>query len=428
MNVLVVGSGAREHALVWKLSQSDGVTAVHAVPGTAGIGDLATCHPDIDACNIDAVVDLATSLDVGLVVVGSEAALVAGLGNRLRRHEIPCVAPSAAGARIEGSKVYAKELMDRAQVPTARWEAFSDVQAALAAINRWRGPVVIKADGLTAGRGTFVCMTKIQAERALTRLLVDSEFGVSGRRVVVEELLHGVEASVSVITDGETIVPLPVMRCERRRDEGGTGLNTEGMGAYCPVDELFETQVEEAIDTCIRPALQDLRSRGAAFCGVLYADIMFTKTGPKVLEYNCRLGQVEATALVRNDDLDLFDLLNRTATGALDGYEFPVPAHAVVSMTVVDESYPKAEKIETPVAIAGLVDATDRDGVEVFYGDAVAGSGGALMNAGGQVLTVTAVGESVADAAACAAAAADDLVFEGRHFRADVAAHAGSFV
>jgi phosphoribosylamine--glycine ligase len=430
MKVLVVGSGAREHALCWKLGQSPQLTELHAAPGNPGIAELATCHEKVQARDIDGITALAEKLGVDLVVVGPEAPLVDGLSNRLKKHGIPCCGPSASGARIEGSKVYAKELMDRAQVPTARWEAFSDVQAALAAINRWRGPVVIKADGIAGGRGTFVCMTKVQAERALQALLVDSAFGVAGRRIVVEEFLQGIEASITVLTDGENVVPLNVVRSEKRREVNDHGPNTDGMGAWLPVEELYEQQIEEAIDAGIKPALADYAERGMNYVGVLYADVMFTKTGPKVLEYNCRFGDLEVQAMVRTMEEDLLDLLHRAATGNLAGVELAEPTCAAAAVALVDASYPAQEKLDTVTAIAGLADAAELDDVEVFLGSvAKTGKGKAkgVGATGGRVLTVTATADTVEAAAAKAQEAAALITFDGRHLREDIAANAGIF-
>jgi phosphoribosylamine--glycine ligase len=430
MKVLVIGSGAREHAICWKLAQSPALTELHAAPGNPGIAAHAKCHAKVQARDIDGITKLAERLKVDLVVVGPEAPLVDGLSNRLKKHGIPCCGPSASGARLEGSKVYAKELMDRAQVPTARWEAFSDVQAALAAINRWRGPVVIKADGIAGGRGTFVCMTKVQAERALQALLVDSAFGVAGRRIVVEEFLQGIEASITVLTDGENVVPLHVVRSEKRRDEGDAGPNTDGMGAWLPVEELYEQQVEEAIDAGIKPALADYADRGMNYVGVLYADVMFTKTGPKVLEYNCRFGDLEVQAMVRTMEDDLLDLLHRAATGGLAGVELTEPSTAAAAVALVDERYPAVEQRDDVLPIAGLADAAEVDEVEVFLGGVEkTGTGRAkgVGSTGGRVLTVTATGATVEQAAARAQEAAAHVTFDGRHLRTDIAAEAGIF-
>ncbi|MBC7644584.1 MAG: phosphoribosylamine--glycine ligase [Thermoleophilia bacterium] len=430
MKVLVVGSGAREHALAWRIGQSANLTELHAVPGNVGIAQFATCH-EAGLHDIDAIAKLAQDLAIELVVVGPEEPLGAGLSNRLKKFGIPCVGPSAAGARLEGSKVFAKELMDRAQIPTARWEAFSDVQAALAAINRWRGPVVIKADGVTHGRGAYVCMTKVQAERALHALLVDSAFGVAGRRVVVEEFLQGIEASVSVLTDGESVVPLPVVRGEKRRDDGNHGANTDGMGAWLPVEELYEQQIEEAIEAGLKPALADYRSRGMNYVGVLNADIMFTKTGPKVLEFNCRFGDLDAQVLARTIEEDLLDLLFRTATGGLEGIELAEPTEAAVAIQLVASSYPAKERDDTHVIVGGLAAAVEVDGVELFVGNVVSSGKGknvGVASTGGRVITVVALASQVDEAAAAAHRAAEAVTFDGKHSRSDIAAEAGLLV
>lgn len=430
MKVLVIGSGAREHAICWKLAQSQKLTELHAAPGNAGIAAHAKCHAKVEVRDIEAITKLAEKLEVDLVVVGPEEPLVDGLANRLKKHGIPCCGPSASGARLEGSKVYSKELMDRAQVPTARWEAFSDIQATLAAINRWRGPVVIKADGITGGRGAFICMTKVQAERAVQTLLADSHFGVAGRRIVVEELLHGIEASITVLTDGETVVPLQVVRSEKRRNDGNTGPNTDGMGAWLPVEELYEQQIEEAIDAGIKPALADYAERNMNYVGVLYADVMFTKTGPKVLEYNCRFGDLEVQSMVRTMEEDLLDLLHRAAIGKLEGAEVFEPQVAAAAVALVDESYPVYESRDDVLPIAGLADAGEIEGVEIFLGSVEkTGTGRAkgVGSKGGRVLSVTATGDTVEKAASRAQEAAALITFEGRHLRSDIAADAGVF-
>ncbi len=420
MKVLIVGSGGREHALAWRISQSPLLSELHAAPGNPGIARHGTCH-DVHPTDVDGIAALATSIEADLVIVGPEDALVAGLGNRLRRHEIPVVGPSAAAARIEGSKVYARELMDRAQVPTARWEAFSDVQAALAAINRWRGPVVIKADGLAGGRGSFVCMTKPHAEEALTSLLVDSQFGIAGRRVIVEEFLQGTEASITVLTDGENVVPLPVVASAHRVRERDHGANTDGMGAWTPVMDVFDSHVEEAVDAAIRPALADLADRGIAYSGVLYADVMFTPSGPKVLEFNCRLGELEAMLLARTLDDDLLELLAQVGRGELDASLRPAASGSAVGVTVAADSYPAREAGgKDGTAISGIDEAAAHDGVEVFYGDAIAGSS-SIESVGGRPLYVTAVAPTIAEARERAHAALDEISFDGMHVRRDIA-------
>jgi phosphoribosylamine--glycine ligase len=396
---------------------------LHAAPGNVGIAPIAKCH-EVALHDIDAITALAKRLKVGLVVVGNEIPLVAGLANRLKTVGIPCFGPSAAAARIEGSKVFAKELMDRAQVPTARWEAFSDVQAALAAINRWRGPVVIKADGLAAGKGVFVCMTKPQAERALTGLLVDSAFGVAGRRVIVEEFLQGVEASVAVITDGENIVPLPVVRGSKRLNDGDQGPNTDGMTAYLPCDDiLFEDQIEEAIEAGLRPAIEDMAERGLPYAGALYADIMFTRSGPKVMEYNSRLGELEVQVLARSLGGDLLELMVATANGDISKIATPEIEFAAAGIALVSSTYPEKDEDDKQTAIGGLADVAELEGVEVFVGNAVQTGKGktkGLASAGGRVLGVTATGDDVEEAVQRAEAAAELLTFDGMHRRRDL--------
>lgn len=429
MKLLIVGSGAREHAIAWKVAQSSQVKEIHAAPGNAGIAQHATCH-DVAEHDIDAIAELAQKVEANLVIVGPEAPLVAGLSNRLKKIGIPCFGPSAAGARIEGSKVFAKELMDRVQVPTARWEAFSDVQAAIAAINRWRGPVVIKADGITHGRGAFVCMKQHQAQKALELLLVDSVFGIAGRRVVVEEYLQGTEASIMAISDGENIVPLPVVRSVKRRNDENSGPNTDGMGAYMPVDELYEEQIDEAVEAGLRPVIDDMKKRGLPYIGVLYADVMFTKAGPKILEFNCRFGEPELQAIVSTFDGDFFELLYKAATSDLAGYEYPASDQAVAVVSMVANSYPNIESEEIPVSIGGLAD-VDGDDVEVFFGNVIqAGTKKTptLAACGGRVLAVVAVADSIDAASAAAQAAVEKISFDGAHWRTDVAADAIAYV
>ena len=398
MKVLVVGSGGREHALAWKLAQSDALAELHAAPGNPGIAALARCHP-IRMDDVEGLLGLCREHELDLVVIGPEAPLVAGVADHLRRAGVTVFGPGAEAARIEGSKAFAKEVMDAAGVPTA---------AELAEV---RAPCVVKADGLAAGKGVFVCRTQAEADAAWeqARALGDS--------VLVQELLEGEELSLFALTDGVEAIPLAPAQDFKRLLDGDEGPNTGGMGSYSPTPFLRPDEIDELVETVHRPVLAELAARGTPFIGLLYAGLMLTGDGPRVLEFNCRFGDPETQAILPRLEGDFLGALAGAAAGALGGVELSAGPEAAVSVVLAAAGYPDAP--EPGVQIGGIENA-EASGALVFHaGTAV--RDGRLVSAGGRVLNVTGLGRSVAEARERAYAAVERIDFPGAQFRRDVA-------
>jgi phosphoribosylamine---glycine ligase len=402
MKVLLLGSGGREHALAWRLTRSPALEELHAAPGNPGIATLGACHP-VRAEDAEAVLELARALDVDLVVVGPEAPLVAGVADELRRGGVAVFGPSAAAARIEGSKSFAKEVMRSAGVATA------------ATMPVARPPCVVKADGLAAGKGVHVCRTDDELETALRSI------ARLGGPVVVEELLEGEEISVFAITDGARTIALPVAQDFKRVGDGDTGPNTGGMGAYAPVGGI---DAEEILESVHRPVLEELAQRGSPFVGVLYAGLMLTDEGPRVLEFNCRFGDPETQALVPLLDDDLLAVLAAAGQGDLRQRDLPTSDASAVTVVLAASGYPEQGDAGSP--IEGIEDA-ERGGAHVFHaGTAVRGE--RLVTNGGRILAVTATGDTLPEARAAAYSAAERIDFAGVRYRRDVAAEQGERV
>jgi phosphoribosylamine---glycine ligase len=399
VRVVVVGSGGREHALAWRLSSSPALTELHAAPGNPGIARLATCHP-VAADDGEGLPALARSLDADLVVVGPEAPLVDGLADELRHVGIPVFGPSAAAARIEGSKRFAKEVMEAAGVPTA------------ALLSTPRVPCVIKADGLAAGKGVVVCTN--EAELAAGLEVARSFAGP----VLVEELLEGPELSVFAVCDGRVALALAPARDFKRAFDGDEGPNTGGMGSFAPVPDLDDGLVEEIVVACIRPVLHELSQRGAPFVGVLFVGLILTSDGPRVLEYNCRFGDPETQSVLPLADGDLLSVLAAAANGSLGGVSVGQRDGGAVTVVLAAGDYPAGGDRGTP--IDGVEDA-EAAGALVFHaGTALRGE--RLVTNGGRLLGVTATGPTVVAARARAYAAADLIRIPGARRRNDIAA------
>jgi phosphoribosylamine--glycine ligase len=399
VRVLVVGSGGREHALAWKLGQSPALTELHAAPGNPGIASLAECHP-IRADDAEGVLSLARSLEVDLVVVGPELPLVLGLADALRRFGVPVFGPSAAAARIEGSKSFAKEVMAAAGVPSAARLAIA------------RPPCVVKADGLAAGKGVFVCRTQAEVDDAMRAL------SGSGGDIVVEELLEGPEVSLFAICDGLNARPLVSAQDFKRALDGDEGPNTGGMGAYAPVSAVAPEEAEELVAAVHRPVLVELARRGAPFIGLLYAGLMLTDEGPRVLEFNCRFGDPETQAVVPLLEGDLLEALAAAARGDASGAEVRAAEGAAVTVVLAAEHYPADG--DRGSAISGVEDAEEA-GALVFHAG-TARQGEQLVTNGGRILAVTGLGSSLEDARAAAYEAAGRISFPGMRYRRDIAA------
>ena len=403
MRILVVGSGGREHALAWKLAGSPSLTELHAAPGNPGIASLAECHP-IRADDAEGVLGLSRSLDVDLVVVGPEVPLVLGLADALRRFGVLVFGPSAAAARIEGSKAFAKDVMSAAGVPTA-------TRLALA-----RPPCVVKADGLAAGKGVFVCRTEDEVGEALRAL------AGAGGDVVVEELIEGPEVSLFAVCDGHDAVPLVSAQDFKRAFDGDEGPNTGGMGAYAPVPGVGAAEGSALVEQVHRPVLAELARRGTPFVGLLYAGLMLTADGPTVLEFNCRFGDPETQAVLPLLESDLLALLVAAARGDLAGTPMSFASSAAVTVVLAAGAYP-AEG-DRGSEIVG-VSAAEAAGALVFHGG-TALHGERLVTNGGRILAVTGTGDTIATARGAAYGAAELIRFEGMRRRSDIAAAAAA--
>jgi phosphoribosylamine---glycine ligase len=395
VKVLLVGSGGREHALAWKLSQAASLEELHAAPGNPGIAALGRCHP-VRAEDGEGLLVLASELKVDLVVVGPEAPLVAGVADKLRHLGIAVFGPSAAAARIEGSKSFAKEVLRAAGVPAAETLSVA------------RPPCVIKADGLAAGKGVFVCHTRDELDAALHAAKA------LGDGIVIEELLEGEEVSVFAVCDGARAVPLPAAQDFKRIGEGDEGPNTGGMGSYSPVGGDAETLVH-AIH---QPVLDELAARGTPFVGLLFAGVMLTDEGPRVLEFNCRFGDPETQSVLPRLDADLLELLAAAAHGHLADAAVPVDDSAAVTVVLAAGGYPEAGDVGTP--IDGITDAQAAGALVFHAGTALKGD--RLVTNGGRILDVTAVADGVAEARDRAYEACELISFAGMRYRRDIAA------
>ena len=420
MRILLLGSGGRESALAWALARSPSVKELVVAPGNPGIARLATTR----SCDIDSphdVVALARDVGAALVVVGPEAPLVAGVGDALRADGFPVFGPDQAAARIEGSKEHAKELMDRAGIPTASWAAFSELGDAVAYLDSLEPPYVIKADGLAAGKGVSVVPSRDDAVDALEERLVRGAYGSAGDRVVIEEFLDGQECSLIAFTDGKAVVPCAPAQDYKRIADGDRGPNTGGMGSYSPVPACPPHLLDEIVDTAIRPMVDVTREAGAPFQGALYAGLALTSRGPRVIEFNARFGDPETQALMPRVDFDLAEVCMAAATGGLEGAELKWRDEACVSVVLAARGYPGTP--EKGQLIHGLDEAAALPGVEIFHAGTSATPEG-VVTAGGRVLAVTALGTDFADARARAYAAAETIRFDGKQMRTDIAKRA----
>jgi phosphoribosylamine--glycine ligase len=399
VKVLLVGSGGREHALAWKLSRAPHLEELHAAPGNPGIAALGGCHP-VRAEDGEGLLALAGSLESDLVVVGPEAPLVAGVADELRHAGVAVFGPSAGAARIEGSKAFAKEVMRAAGVPTAETLSIA------------RPPCVVKADGLAAGKGVFVCRDQEELDVALRSATA------FGQTIVIEELLEGEEISVFALCDGARALPLPVVQDFKRAEEGDAGPNTGGMGSYSPVAGFGSAEIEEVLDTVHRPVLDELALRGVPFVGVLFAGLMLTPDGPRVLEFNCRFGDPETQSLLPRLDDDVLGALSAAAAGDLSRVELAISEAATVTVVLAAAGYPASGDVGSPIE---GIEAAEETGVQVFHAG-TALSGDRLVTNGGRVLNVTATGDTVTEARERAYAACERISFPGMRYRRDIAA------
>ncbi len=430
MNILVIGSGGREHALGWKLRQSKQCGKLFFAPGnggTASIGKNVSLNADrVDTKTVDAIDYFCRHNDVGLVVVGPEDPLAGGLVDRLEqmqsRHggdKVPRVVfgPVQAAARLEGDKAFAKKLMRAASIPTAEARIFTDAQAALAYVKNRETPVVVKAAGLAKGKGVIVCDDSDQAEAAVRTIMIDRAFGDAGDTIVVEERLIGQELSVLALVDGRNIFVLDPAQDHKQLGEGDTGPNTGGMGAYCPTPLISDKLMGQIQREILVPMVDTLRREGIIYRGVLYAGLMLTAGGPKVLEFNCRFGDPETQALMMRLKGDLVQIMLATMQGRLDEVDLSWNRRCCCCVVMASGGYPGSYEKGKP--ITGIDEANGLDGVQVFH------AGTALKNdqvvtAGGRVLNVCALGSDLADAQERANAACEHIRFDGAYFRRDI--------
>jgi phosphoribosylamine--glycine ligase len=418
MRILVVGGGGREHALLWKLAQSSKVAALFCAPGNAGTSGLAENLP-VRVNDIDGLVSAAMEQWIDLVIVGPEEPLALGLADRLRETGIPVCGNSQAATQVESSKAFAKEVMAAAGIPTARSVVVRDVLDGIAALSQFDIPVVIKADGLAAGKGVVVAQSHDEARIVLNAFLEDHALGTAGATVVIEECLSGQEVSVLALTDGTAIVPLTPSCDYKRVFDRDQGPNTGGMGAYAPTNALDAETLDTVQRTILEPAVREMAKRGTPLQGVLYAGLMMTAAGPKVLEFNARLGDPETQVVLPLLDGDLAELCAAVANGTLAHVPAPgVAAQATVGVVLASGGYPGP--IQSGLPIDGL-EAVPND-VLVFHAGTRRAEGGRVVTAGGRVLTVVGLAADVATARERAYAGAKEISFPDAHFRSDIGA------
>ena len=418
MKVLIIGSGGREHALAWKCAQSPRVDEVLVAPGNAG-----TAHEDkthnvaVSSDDTEALATLARQEEVALTIVGPEAPLVDGLVDRFNELGLPCFGPTAAASQLEGSKAFTKDFMARHDIPTAAYANFTELTPALDYIRQQGAPIVIKADGLAAGKGVIVARTLEEAEQAATDMLQGGAFGAAGSRIVVEEFLDGEEASFIVVTDGTAILPLATSQDHKARDEGDVGPNTGGMGAYSPAPVVTPEIEARIMNEVIRPTLDGMKTDGNPYLGFLYAGLMIMADGtPKVIEFNCRLGDPETQPIMARLKSDLVDICLSTLEGELAEREATWDTRAALGVVLAAGGYPGG--YAKGKIIDGL-DGTDSNTQKVFHAGTALQDGN-VVTSGGRVLCVVGLGDSVAQAAQDAYAAVDKIQWDDMYYRRDI--------
>jgi phosphoribosylamine---glycine ligase len=420
--VLVVGSGAREHALVWKCVQSELVERVYCAPGNGGTGGMAR-NVAIGAADVVRLVDFAKHERVGLVILGPEAAVDAGVGDALRSTGFNVFGPNRGAGRIESSKAFSKALMKRAGIPTADFEVFTQPAPAKTWANERAGRVAVKADGLARGKGVIVCSSVKESDAAIDAMLVESRFGRSGATIVVEELLEGPELSILGVTDGKDVVALAPARDYKRAHERDAGPNTGGMGAYSPPLAVDDAVVQEVVDRILRPAVRELSDGGDDFQGVLYAGVMLTRDGIQTLEFNARFGDPEAQVVLPRLQSDFVALALAAAKGTLADFpDLRWNAQPCVGVVVASANYPDDALVRTGLQIRGLAEMPP--GVLIFHAGTRFDPARGLITDGGRVVTSVALGDTIAQAREKALAGARKVRFDGAFFRSDIAGEA----
>ena len=414
MKVLVVGSGGREHALVWKIKQSTKVKKVFCAPGNGGIGRDAECV-NIEATDLKGLQQFASRKKIDLTVVGPELPLTMGLVDRFRKNGLTVFGPDATAARIEGSKVFSKELLAKYRIPTAEYSVFSDAEEAVRAVHKMSPPFVLKADGLAAGKGVRVCNSRGEAFDGIQSIMRDKTFGEAGNRLVIEEFLEGEEVSVLAITDGKEFIILPAAQDHKAVFEGDKGPNTGGMGAYAPAPVMTERLLETVCKKIIQPTIDGLESEGSPYRGILYAGLMVTKGGPKVLEFNSRFGDPETQAILPLLRTDLVDIMMATINGTIAGISVKTYKKSAVCVVMASGGYPGS--YEKGKVIHGL---NDLDSELLVFHAGTRKRGDDIVTSGGRVLGVTAVGNRIETAVRHVYKAVGKITFDGAYYRRDI--------
>ena len=417
MKVLVIGSGGREHALVWKLAQSPKAEKIFAIPGNPGIAELAECVAGISIEDNSAVVSFAKKHGIDLVVVGPEVPLMNGIVDALNEAGIRAFGPKRAAAKLEGSKSFSKELMKKYGIPTAKYEVFTDAAAARAYVEQEGAPIVIKADGLAAGKGVIVAMTKEQALHAIDDIMEDQAFGSAGSRVVIEEFMEGEEASLLAFTDGKTICPMISSQDHKRAYDGDEGPNTGGMGTYAPAPVMTEENLRLATENILKPVIAAMQQEGHPYQGCLYAGLMITSEGPKVVEFNARFGDPETQVVLPLLESDLVSIMCACADGTLAEQEIKWSKGSAVCVVLASGGYPGSYSKGYEITGLGKAKALN---TLVFH----AGTGekdGKILTAGGRVLGIVATGGDVREAVDKAYKGVGEVRFQDMHYRKDIA-------
>ncbi|MBQ7516760.1 MAG: phosphoribosylamine--glycine ligase [Schwartzia sp.] len=417
MNILLIGSGGREHALAWKIKESPLADKLYAVPGNPGIAEIAECVSGVDIEDNDALVKLAKEKDIGLVVVGPEVPLMNGIVDAMTAAGIKAFGPTKEAAELEGSKVYAKVIMRRYKIPTARSEVFGDLSRAHVYVRQMRTPFAIKADGLAAGKGVILTQTVDEAVAALDLMMKEKAFGDAGNRVVIEEFMEGEEASVLAFTDGETIIPMVASQDHKRAHDGDEGPNTGGMGTYAPAPVMTPERMAEVTEKILKPVIAGMKQEGRPYKGCLYAGLMITKQGPKVVEFNARFGDPETQVVLPLLKGDLVEIMLACVDGTLADKTIEWSDGAAVCVVMASGGYPGS--YEKGKEITGL-NAAKAAGSLVFHAGTKA-QDGKIVTSGGRVLGVVGQGADIKSAVAKAYEGVDTIHFDGEFHRHDIA-------
>lgn len=419
MHILVIGGGGREHALVWKLAQNKDVCKIYVVPGNPGIEQLAQCV-DLDTNDLEGLAEFAKQKKIDLTVVGPEATLVAGIVDVFAKHGLTVFGPSKKAAQIEGSKSFAKNLMKKYGIPTAKYEVFTEPQAAKDYILAEGAPIVIKADGLAAGKGVIVAMTITEALTAIDKILLDNEFGKAGASVVIEEYLEGEEVSLLAFTDGKSIVPMIAAQDHKRIFDGDQGPNTGGMGTYAPAPALTEELKQAAVEQVLQPVIKAMAAEGCAYQGCLYAGLIVTAQGLKVIEFNARFGDPETQVILPLLDSDLVEIMSACAKGNLERLKIRWNDNAAICVVMAAQGYPSADYRKGDI-INGLEEFAEMDNVEVFHAGTAYNKNHDVITKGGRVLGVVGFAKDLPTARDLAYKGVRTIEFEGAQYRNDIA-------